>query len=306
MYNLARHFDILYTSTEEVRICCPFCGDDTNYHLYINPMKDVGHCFRCTWGGRVEQLLSFKLGIPIREVKDRERRSKKMEVPLVAYDDAIQRLRAMDGLKADEPVGLPPGYVPFLEDEEPKDRIGRKALRYLTDKRGYSRDIIIRYSLGYGTAAPILGRVVIPVGAKYWQARAIAPGAKPKYRNPSRSKGDAIFNATALRLDTVVICEGAFSAMALGRNAAAVLAKTPNRAQLDRIKMSDATHFIVALDSDAIDEAYELAEKLINSGKRATVREYAWGDPDRGEVLRDVQIGGSLGLAKLKLQRHSI
>ena len=39
------------TSSEEVRFCCPRCGD-SKFHLYYNPRKDVYYCQRCNYKGR--------------------------------------------------------------------------------------------------------------------------------------------------------------------------------------------------------------------------------------------------------------
>jgi hypothetical protein len=38
---------------DEVRYCCPFCGD-IKYHLYYNLTYGLYHCFRCNTSGRVK------------------------------------------------------------------------------------------------------------------------------------------------------------------------------------------------------------------------------------------------------------
>ena len=304
MYDITRHFDVLYTSSEEVRVCCPFCGEQ-KFHMYINLSKGVAHCFRCTWGGRVWHVIAKKTGVNYKKIRYKMASEDPVMPSLSAYDAAVSRLKDVGDINSKEDVMLPAGYVPFTHDK-PADKIGCYALDYLLRKRRFKRDTIIRYGLGYGTARPILGRVVIPVDGKYWQARAITANAQQKYLNPIGSKGDVLFNATALRLDTVFICEGAFSAMRLGRNATALLGKKPTPQQLERLKRSDVSRFTIAFDSDAIGQSYGLAEILLKAGKRVTVREYAWGDPDEGEVSRETHFEDILAFSLSKLQNHSV
>ena len=45
------HHTVKWTPTEELRICCPLCGED-KFKCYINPVKKVFNCFKC----------NFKLG----------------------------------------------------------------------------------------------------------------------------------------------------------------------------------------------------------------------------------------------------
>jgi len=45
------HHTVKWTPSDELRICCPLCGED-KYKCYINPKKKVFNCFKC----------NFKLG----------------------------------------------------------------------------------------------------------------------------------------------------------------------------------------------------------------------------------------------------
>lgn len=294
---LIRKFDVLYTSSEEVRIRCPFC-DDTNHHLYINPDKGVGHCFRCEWGGRLVNLAKV-LGISWQELHQ-----KKSVRTMQGYDEAISRLRGVANVSERTPVSLPAGYIPFVPQVEPPDMIGRLALSYLK-RRGFSADTIIQYALGYGSSGQILGRVIIPVGTNYWQARSIFSNAKQKYLNPKSAKSGTLFNAAALRCDPSFIAEGAFSAISLGHRALAILGKKPTHEQLARLKEADTGTYVLHLDADN-EYTYDLAEKLWRAGKKVFVQEYTEGDPNEGIVGEMVHVSGSLFFAKRKLMKKGM
>lgn len=47
------------TNRGETRVCCPFCGDDTKYHCYLNPYQNMFHCFRCGKSGGVAHFIAF-------------------------------------------------------------------------------------------------------------------------------------------------------------------------------------------------------------------------------------------------------
>lgn len=47
------------TARGEIRVCCPFCGDDTKYHCYLNPTENIFHCFRCGASGGVARFIAW-------------------------------------------------------------------------------------------------------------------------------------------------------------------------------------------------------------------------------------------------------
>jgi hypothetical protein len=115
-------------------------------------------------------------------------------------------------------------------------------------------------------------RLIIPVEGSYWQARSIEKWLEPKYVNPGIPADSYIFNSGALEsYDEVVICEGCFSAMAVGTNAVAILGKEIPTKKLARLADSSVKNFIVALDYGANQWSTTLADKLLRYGKQVTV-----------------------------------
>ena len=297
---LNRYTEVIHTSSNELRVCCPWCND-TKYHAWVNPDKQVFICFRCNESGTIAQLISKLSGKPVRDVHKLLKAKPKPERLVSEFSESINRLRGITATPQVEDISMPKGYVLFQKKSQPSDIIGRLALDYLIRKRKFTMDTILYFALGYGTAYPFLGRVVIPVERGFWQARTITGGDTRKYLNPEGSKGNVLFNPTAVALDTVFICEGAFSAMRLGRNAIGLLGKRATAHQLERLADSDVSTFHVHLDADATRYAYDLAWDLHLRGKDVWVQEYTSGDPDAGTRGELVHID-KLTVARKRLQ----
>ena len=167
-------------------------------------------------------------------------------------------------------VELPEEYQP-LHSASGTSVIANMVKKYLYE-RGLSDNDFIKYQIGYATTGEFGGRVIIPSYSgsnqlNYFVARAY-DGNYFKYKNPEASK-DIIFFENLINWDApIILCEGVFDAMAIRRNAIPILGKNISTALYKKLLTSSVNDIYVALDTDARTKALEIAEKLLNQGKR--------------------------------------
>jgi hypothetical protein len=132
--------------------------------------------------------------------------------------------------------------------------------------------------------------VVIPIEADYWQARAIFNWVVPKYINPVSPSSVAIFNSQALTVfPEIIVCEGAFSAMAAGRNAIGLVGKQAPADKMARLVNSLPQSFILTIEPGAFATMKLLADELLAHGKSVTLWKYDQGDPNEpGATFKEV------------------
>lgn len=273
---------------KEWRVCCPFCRsriglEDTNYHLYVSKRKHVAHCFRCEWAGNYVSLIMSVDGCSYGKALLQIRQPIK---DIGEFGDVENSLYSERGLvKADDLVRTPEGYQPLTFKHNlgcPEYVYEEQAIwRYLESERSVPRHIMTR-SFGW---IPGTQRAWCLVDNDWWQGRLIVPG-KPKYISPPWPKGDSLWNAHALkRHKDIVICEGVFSAIAVGSDAVALCGKTINEEQAKRIVRNSPRSITVLLDADARKFIGDIVENLLLSGYGGDIKvQYmARGDPADGE-----------------------
>jgi len=178
-------------------------------------------------------------------------------------------------------VELPEEYQP-LHSASGTSVIANMVKKYLYE-RGLSDNDFIKYQIGYATTGEFGGRVIIPSYSgsnqlNYFVARAY-DGNYFKYKNPEASK-DIIFFENLINWDApIILCEGVFDAMAIRRNAIPILGKNISTALYKKLLTSSVNDIYVALDTDARTKALEIAEKLLNQGKRVFLIELPGKDP---------------------------
>ena len=290
--------DVIEYHCTDLRVRCPFCEErfgspDRDHHLHISIVKNMVHCFRCDYSsshaGLVQAIMGCSYAEALQEIGGivnigsfYELTSKRLchDVPELTH--STESSYALDWMPADfikiEDALETFGYI---------NRAGRQVLRYLLS-RHIKLDDIYRYNLGTWKSPAGWGTVVIPVERGLWQERKVWPHI-PKYKS-SMSKGYRFFNWQALnKYSHVVIAEGAFSAIALGKNAVALLGKSATDEQIARLISGHPTKYTVALDSDAIREAILLADALYRGGKDVVIRRYSSGDPNDGHDYIEVR-----------------
>jgi len=269
MYDITRFIYNNYSEAREygnpvtdLQISCPFCVSAHKLHMHVSIVKNVVHCFKCGYGGSwvtfIMDVLKCNYFQAISEL---------YVVPKIRNDVSETLLEQLQkkSITKHEKVSLQLPYD-FQLLKESQSTAAKQAVRYM-HKRGFEQQDYEFYNIGVCMASLPM-RVVIPVEDGYYQARAIPDWLEPKYKNPKSEARYYIFNSIALELyDEVVICEGAFSAMAVGRNAVALLGKELPLEKLQRLLESPVKEFIVALDYGAGEFAVEVADKLYKGGK---------------------------------------
>jgi hypothetical protein len=253
---LERFPEAIY-STTNLRVNCPFCGDDTGKHLYIQVYgQPVAHCFRCEWRGNIYTLVA--------------------KVDNISYGEAILQVSALQFHRRRKVTTLgaaPEGYAPFSAGIDSFE--GEVVHRYLRS-RNISESIIRQYC----GIVPGSWRAWF-VFDNFWQGRLVKPG-QPKYLSPESAKNDVLWNAQALiGHRDIIICEGIISACNAGESAIALLAKTATPEQLVRIVKAAPKSILIMLDANAKAEAIVLAESLTLAGYAGalSIAQLEYGDP---------------------------
>lgn len=271
-----RRFPEAKLSGNDYHVNCPFClynvkSEDMKAHLYISDIKQTCHCFRCGYASSWIYLVMELEGLPYHAAMAELYRIPKLK----HFNDINEMLHKQAKSVKTKVATLPEDFMELYGDKS-EDALPYRA--YLK-RRGIKAHILNLYGIGYAPVSQAL-RVVIPIEQGYWQARAIKSWMAPKYKNPEVPARDILFNANALQLyEEVVVCEGAFSAMAVGGNAIALISKEPTQERVDRILASDVATFIIALEKNAFGTMGKLLDAMIANGRKVIVWNYSVGDP---------------------------
>jgi hypothetical protein len=161
-------------------------------------------------------------------------------------------------------VELPEEFTSLSADKVPAT--GTYALRYL-QKRGVTRDDILRWKIGYCFSGEYRNRIIIPSfdedgDCSYFIARSYT-GDSYKYKNPRASK-DVVFNELFINWNKdLILVEGVFDALVAG-NAVPILGSTLRRgSDLLRQIVRNDTPIYIALDPDAADKERRIIKMLL-------------------------------------------
>jgi hypothetical protein len=259
----------------ELRVDCPFCSarvgkPDAKHHMYISTNSPVAFCFRCGWQGNYISLIISVSGCSYPEALQQ------LESPTPNVS-RFENLSSPMGLVMGHKMSAKPGGFRFFVDHEAQRTYEERAVwSYLVRKRQIPM-IIVRKYMGW---APGTNRAWILVDGDFWQGRLIIPG-DPKYLSSPWPKGDALWNPNALNDNHVIICEGVFSAIAVGSHAIALCGKTITDLQAKRIVKAHPASITIMLDADATQFSYDMAQTLVGLGYsgRLAIHELEVGDP---------------------------
>ena len=235
---------------------CPFC----NHHkkkLQINTETQKWHCWVCNKGGH-------KIGILLR----------KINAPKQIISEVLKILGDYKGVKNEKEevtkydVSLPQCYKPLWQSST--DPLYKNAISYLK-RRGIGGTDILRYSMGYCSSNGYANRIIIPSydadgKLNYFIARDMFPNSKLKYKNPPMSKDTVCFEMFINWKEPIVLCEGAFDAIAIRRNVIPLLGKFPSKTLVKRLVEKKVKKIYVALDEDAKQDAVKLSKFLMDYG----------------------------------------
>jgi DNA primase len=246
---------------------CPFC----KHHkpkLEVDPKSGVWHCWVCNEKGRTPTSLLRKLnasGALIKEMRSYFPDGK-TNVDEKVYDK-------VELPKEYRPLTTPSTLLPY-----------RHAKAYIT-RRGFSEQDIVKYNVGYCETGKYANSIIIPSYDKngqlnYFISRSFEKEPKRKYNAPSCNKNSLIGLEYFINWKVpVILCEGIFDAIALKRNAIPLFGKTIPKALMLKLVESDVKTVYLALDNDALKEAINYSQQLLNLGKDVYLIELNGKDP---------------------------
>lgn len=276
--------DIKLTSKgDQVHCNCPFCGD-TRMRLYISTETDQVYCHNCGQENKSTNgsFVNFIMGVEgcsydkaFQKYKDIKGTSYIPDEVLKEIKESLFRPDASDIITA-RAIPLPDEYTPLSLSS--KNLVCKRALHYLMKTRKVSWKQIKEHKMGFCVGGEYANRIIIPImegeHLRFWVARAIGNGLKPKEKSPSNefyqiSKSQVIFNIyNSTRIyGGVVLAEGIFDALSFGDIGGSLLGKVLYGDQLTILldyynKGMLPNGVYVALDNDAFSQATRLADEL--------------------------------------------
>ena len=213
---------------------------------------------------------------------------KRLQVPSNYFDELSRIVKIPKSSQIQETkeeyVSLPYEYKKLTETHT--DFSYAKAMKYLKN-RGIESYDIERYDIGYCDKGDYSGRIIVPsydVDNKlnYFLARDFTGNAYLKYKNPPVSKDVVVFENQIDFSEPLILCEGVFDAIAIRRNAIALLGKNiPNKLKI-RLVQYGVKEVSIVLDNDAFKNALYLSESLMNDNIK--VRLVRMGSEDAADL----------------------
>lgn len=213
---------------------------------------------------------------------------KRLQVPSNYFDELSRIVKLPKSSQTqeikEEYVSLPYEYKKLTETHT--DFSYSKAMKYLKN-RGIESYDIERYDIGYCDKGDYAGRIIVPSydadnKLNYFLARDFTGNAYLKYKNPPVSKDVVVFENQIDFSEPLILCEGVFDAMAIRRNAIALLGKNiPNKLKM-RLIEHNVKEVSIVLDNDAFKNALNLSESLMNDNIK--VRLVRMGSEDAADL----------------------
>ena len=250
---------------------CPVCKHKKP-KLVVNIKSGQYNCWTChpPTKGKSPVSLFKKLGVDADKQKE-------MKSYFVGDKTKIESIN-------NESVQLPKEFVSLSVTPKNPNLEYRRAVTYLK-KRGINQLDIKKYNIGYCDKGRFRHRIIVPSydsngKLNYFIARSYEPDPYLKYDAPSCSKSEIIgFEYFINWKVPVILCEGAFDAIAIKRNVIPIFGKTIPQSLMLKLAESRVKTVYLALDKDALKESLTYAENLINMGKEVYLIELGGKDP---------------------------
>lgn len=254
---------------EEAVFYCPKC----NHHkkkLTLNKSTQQFQCWVCNFkGNRVSQILKVK-GAPDSVHRELVEINKEYNFkPQIHHNTELPE------------VTLPEGFTPLIQGS---GIIRDKAWAYL-QSRGITAYDIIKYNIGYVGDGPLTEMVIIPSydgdgKLNYWVARSFNKNSFIKHKLAPTSKNIIGFEMFINFSLPIIICEGAFDAISIKRNAIPIFGKKISKALYSRLIKSEVKQIYLILDKDALNESLTYAKELMAYNKEVFLIELEGKDPN--------------------------
>ena len=258
---------------------CAFChhkNPKLEINLIPNKKKEnLWHCWVCDKKGKT----LFGLFKALKVSTNKRTQLKDILGTTEKYDIVVSNTK----------VELPPEYK-SLYNLTKSDIHARHALAYLK-KRGITTMDVLKYKIGYCEKGRYANKIIIPTYSAdgqldYFVARSFEKEPSRKYDAPSSDKNIIGFENMINWNIPIVLCEGAFDAIAIKRNAIPLFGKNISKKLMQKLVTSEVKKVYLALDKDAIKSTYKIAKQLLEAGKKLFVVDLDDKDPaDMGFAL---------------------
>jgi len=253
---------------DEAVFYCPSC----NHHkkkLTFNLQSQKFQCWVCGYKGhRAYQLLK------------KAKASTSIYSTLKEIDNQYNFKQPQRQKEINLSIQLPEGTQSIISSSAV---LSRHALHYL-DQRGVTQQDIVKYDISYNEMGEYKNMVIIPsYDAKgilnYYVGRSFDKNAYIKHKLAPTTK-DIIGFEMHINWDLpVILCEGAFDAIAIKRNAIPLFGKKISSSLMKKIITSNCRKIYLALDKDALKDTLNHAETLMGYGKEIFIIEMNDKDP---------------------------
>ena len=253
---------------DEAVFNCPNCNHKKK-KLTLNKLTQKFQCWVCGFkGARALQLLKF-IKAPytaFQELKDIDSQYN--------FKASTQIVKSKDQLK------LPEGFTPIITG---RGLTRDKAYNYLLS-RGITSQDVVKYNIGYIEEGPLNNFIITPSYDRdgflnYWVGRSFDSNAYHKHKLPPASKDIIGFDMLINFNLPLILCEGAFDAIALKRNAIPLFGKKISKTLYKELVRSKVKQIYLALDQDAIVDSLQYAKELMAYGKEIFLLELEGKDP---------------------------
>lgn len=241
---------------------CPFCQHHKK-KLEINCItndkkENPWHCWVCEAKGKTIKSLFKQLKAPADKVAELNM----IIVPGKKQEHTISTL-----------LELPKEFISLSSIIENKiaNIEAKHAIKFLR-KRGITLEDITKYNIGFCNDGPYKERVIIPSYDEnglinYFIARSYKDGAT-KYKNPPTDAKSIIGWELYINWDApIVLVEGVFDALTIKRNVIPLFGKIIHEKLMKKLVRSSVNRIYIALDPDAIKNAFKYCEELMSYGK---------------------------------------
>jgi DNA primase len=204
---------------------------------------------------------------------------------------------------------LPTEYKPLWIKKTTPDY--RNAIHYL-QSRGITMFDIIKYRIGYCESGEYAGKIIIPSynntgQLNYFVSRAFYKADSQKHKNPKVSKDIIGFEMFINWSEPIILCEGAFDAIAVKRNAIPLFGKIIQPTLQKKIIEERVRDIYLCLDADALRNAIQIAERFMAEGLNVYFVELQDKDPSElgfyaiNEILQNTDVLTFERLMQLKM-----
>ena len=253
---------------DEAVFYCPSC----NHHkkkLRFNLLSQKFQCWVCNYKGhRAYQLL------------------KKLEAPGAAYE-LLKEIDSQYNFKQSPKQKVEANTLQLPKESKQltnsTDIMSRHAFHYLS-QRGITKQDIVKYNIHYSEEGEFKNMAVIPSYdadgfLNYYVGRSFDKNAYIKHKLAFGTK-DIIGFEMYINWDLpVILCEGAFDAMTIKRNAIPLFGKKISSTLMQKVIESNVEKIYLALDEDALKDSFKHAETFMGYGKKVYLIEMEGKDP---------------------------